>query len=316
MYTAPTELPFPFPSPLYWMLMTPDDYQQRAYFYFQRDRFRDAATVCLEGLGANPNDVDLLFLCGLCGLHLKDNDLTKSSIEALAARAPNWSCTHDLLCYQAIENDRLEVAERHSREAIRWDPETGSRYRTLAYIFERLRRREDAITAARQGLALAPDNIHLLTLLQRLYHLNGDKRLAQEMERRAGEVNPEDADWHLFAGFRLIEAGQKSEGRARMRSSLMAEPNVPADRVDSMARELVRSHWLFKNAFFLRGDWKIRAIALATPLLWFGAGWLIWHPFNWLGWLSLFVVVGWFAHEALFRCCCWLVRRRIERGRL
>ncbi len=296
--------------------MTPDDYQQRAYFFFERDRFREAAAVCLDGLAKDPNDVDLLFLRGLCGLRLKDKDLTQTSIESLAALAPNWSCTHDLLCYQALENDRLEAAERHSREAIRWDPESGGRYRTLAYIFEQLRRREDAITAARQGLALDPDNIHLLTLLQRLYQLNGDKRLAQEMERRAGEVNPEDADWHLFAGYRLIEAGQKSAGRDRMRSSLMVEPDVPTERLDSMAHEIVHSHWLFKNAFFLPDKWQMRAIALATPLLWFGLGWLVWFPFKWLGWLSLFVVVGWFAYEALFRLCCWLVRRRIERGRL
>lgn len=296
--------------------MTPDDYQQRAYFFFERDRFREAAAVCLEGLGADPNDVDLLFLRGLCGLRLKDKELTQTSIESLAALAPNWSCTHDLLCYQALENDRLESAERHSREAIRWDPESGGRYRTLAYIFERLRRLEDAITAARQGLALDPDNIHLLTLLQRLYQLNGDKRLAQEMERRAGEVNPEDADWHLFAGYRLIEDGQKSAGRDRMRSSMMVEPNIPAERLDSMAYQIVHSHWLFKNAFFLSSKWQMRVIALATPLIWFGLGWLVWFPFKWLGWLSLFVVVGLFAYEAMFRFCCWFVRRRIERGRL
>lgn len=296
--------------------MTPDDYLQRAYFLFERDRFRDAAAACLEGLGPHPDDPDLLFLRGMCGLQLKDRELTQMSIESLAAIAPNWSCTHDLLCYQALEDDRLDRAERHSREAIRWDPETGSRYRTLASIFERLSRREDAITAARQGLALDPDNVHLLTLLQRLYHLNGDKRLAQEMERRAGEVNPDDADWHLFAGFRLLEAGQKSEGRSRMRSSLMTEPDISAERLDAMASEIVQSHWLFKNAFFLRDEWQMRAVAIATPFFWFCLGWLVWFPFGWLGWLSLFVVVGWFAYEALFRSCCWLVRRRIKRGRL
>ena len=199
--------------------MTPHDYQHRAYFFFERDRFREAAAVCLEGLSAAPDDCDLLYLRGLCGLRLQDRELTQTSIESLAACAPNWPCTHDLLCFQALEQNRLDAAERHSREAIRWDPEVGGRYGTLAYVFERLGRREDAITAARQGLALDPDNTQLLTLLQRLYQLNGERRLAEEFERRAGEVNPQDADWHLFAGFRLLNAGQKAEGRSRMRSS-------------------------------------------------------------------------------------------------
>ncbi len=156
------------------LLMTPYEYQQRAYFLFERDRFREAAAVCLEGLNTDPDDVDLLFLRGLCGLRLNDRKLTQTSIESLAACAPNWPCTHDLLCFQALEHDWLDAAERHCREAIRGNPEAGGRFGTLAYVFERLGRREDAITAARQGLALDPDNLQLLTLLQRLYQLNGE----------------------------------------------------------------------------------------------------------------------------------------------
>lgn len=296
--------------------MTPSDYQQRAWFFFERERFREAAAVCLEGLSTDPDNVDLLFLRGLCGLHLKDRVLTQSSIESLAACAPNWPCTHDLLCFKALEHDRLDAAERHCREAIRGDPEAGGRFGTLGHVFERLGRREDAITAARQGLALDPNNIQLLTLLQRLYQLNGERRLAEEMEQRAGEVNPEDADWHLFAGFRLLDAGQKAEGRSRMRSSLMAQPDIPAERLDVMAHEIVQSHWLFRNAHFLRNEWPIRIMAVATPFVWFALGWLAWYPFVWLGWLSLILVAGWFAYEALFQLCCRLVRFRITRGRL
>jgi tetratricopeptide (TPR) repeat protein len=296
--------------------MTQPNFQQRAYFFFERDRFRDAVEACMEGLAVDPNDVDLLYLRGLCGLQLKDKELTQSSIESLAACAPDWPCTHDLLCYQALEQNRLDAAERHSRDAIRSDPSIGGRYGTLARIFDRLRRREDAITAARQGLALDPVNLHLLTLLQRLYQLNGERRLAEEMERRAGEVNPEDADWHLFAGFRLLEAGQRNEGRSSIKSSLMAEPNVPTEQVDAMAQAIVQSYWPFKNAFFLRGEWTFRAIAIATPFVWFALGWFVWFPFSWLGWMSLILVVGWFAYEALFWLCCWLVRLRIQRGRL
>ena len=53
-----------------------------------------------------------------------------------------------------------------------------------------------------------------------------------------------------------------------------------------------------------------------VPLIWFSLGWLVWFPFKWLGWLSLALVVGLFAYEALFWLCCRLVRCRIERGRL
>jgi hypothetical protein len=116
--------------------------------------------------------------------------------------------------------------------------------------------------------------------------------------------------------FRLLEAGQKSEGRTRMRSSLMAKPNLPAERLDAMAHEIVQSYWLFKNAQFLRGEWSLRMIAAATSLIWLTLGWLVWFSFGWLGWMSLVLVVGWFAYEALFRFCCWLVRLRIQRGRL
>ena len=136
------------------------------------------------------------------------------------------------------------------------------------------------------------------------------------MERRAGEVNPEDADWHLFAGFRLLEEGMKSEGRTRMRSSLMVEPDLPAERLGAMAQGIVQSHWFFKHARFLPGEWIPRMITLATPLFWFMLGWFVWYPFAWLGWITLFVVVGWFGYEALFWFCCWWVRLRVQRGRL
>jgi tetratricopeptide (TPR) repeat protein len=296
--------------------MTQDDYQERAYFFYERQRFREAAEVCLEGLGVDPNDADLLYMRGLCGFQLHDPELTQSSIEALAACAPNWSGTHDLLCYRALDENRLDAAERHAREAIRWDPQEGSRHGTLACVFDRLGRIEDAITSARRGLSLDPNSIDLLTLLQRLYQLNGEPRLAAEMERRAGEVNPEDADWHLFAGLRLLEAGQNAEARSRMRSSLMVQPNVPRERLDAMAQEIVLAHRFFKHGFFLNNNWRFRAMAVATPCVWFALGWIVWFPFRWLGWMSVILVVGWFAYEAIFRLCCRLVRRRIERGRL
>lgn len=296
--------------------MTPNDFQQRAHFFFERDRWREAVEVCQEGLGVFPEDADLLYLQGLCGLRLKDRELTASSIQSLTACAPEWACTFDLLCYQALEDDKFDAAERQTREGIRLAPETGMRYGTLAYIFQRMHRLEDAITAARQGLKLEPHSGPLLTLLQRLYQINGEKRLAAEMERRAGEVNPEDADWHLFAGFRLLEEGQQSKGRSRLRSSLMAEPNVPAERLDAMAQEIVCSHWLFKHAFFLKNDRSLRVMAVATPFVWFALGWLVWRPIGWLGWLSALLVVGWFAYEALFFLCRRWVRRGIARGRL
>lgn len=298
------------------MSISSQDFRQRAYFYFERERYREAVEVCQEGLAIDPEDPDLLYLQGLCGLRLKDRELADATIRSLAACAPDSPWTNDLLCYQALNDDRFDAAERHARHAIRLAPEASDRYGTLAHIFARLDRLEDAITAARQGLSLDPNNVRLLTLLQRFYQHNGEQRLAAEMERRAGEVNPEDADWHLFAGFRLLEAGHQAEGRSRLRSSLMSEPNVPVERLDAMAHEIVRAHWFFKHGFFLRGEWTMRAVALATPLVWFALGWLIWRPIQWVGWLSLLLVAGWFAYEALFFACCRFVRRRIERGRL
>lgn len=296
--------------------MTAADFQQRAWFFFERERHREAVEVCQQGLAVEPDDADLLYLQGLCGLRLENRELTQSSIESLTACAPEWACTFDLMCYQALEDDKLDAAEHHAREAIRLAPEIGSRYGTLAHVFQRMRRIEDAITAARQGLKLDPHAASLLTLLQRLYQLNGEPRLAAEMERRAGEVNPEDSDWHLYAGFRLLEQGQQHEGRSRLRTSLMSEPNVPAERLNAMAHEIVGAHWLFKHARFLNPDWSIRAMAVATPFVWFALGWLVWRPITWLGWLSAVLVAGGFAYEALFFLCCRWVRRGIARGRL
>lgn len=296
--------------------MNPADFQERAKFFFDRERVREALVVAQDGLSYFPENRDLLYLQGMCGQVLGDRTLVQTSRQTLAASAPEWAGTSHFLCLCALDDNRLDEAEHHARTTIQLSPSNGKGYYVLSVVFLRRHRLEKAISAARDGLAQNPNDILLLTMLQRLYHITGDSRRELEMERRAGEINPEHRLWHLHAGLRLLEDGQVMAGRSRLRTSLRIDPNVASSTLDRMSEEIVRSHWLYRNYYFLKEDWPLRVLAITVSLIFFTLGWLFWWPFFWLGWLTIAFVIAWAAYDATFFLCCRWIRRGIARGRL
>ena len=92
--------------------MPSHDYQQRAYFFFERDRFREAAAVCLEGLSENPDDVDLLYLRGLCGLRLKDQELISRFIDKTTDKNYVGNQNHKFVITSELNLDELLTFNR------------------------------------------------------------------------------------------------------------------------------------------------------------------------------------------------------------
>ena len=134
------------------------------------------------------------------------------------------------------------------------------------------------------------------------------------MERRIGEIDPENSTWHLFAGSERLKAGRSSEARRRFREAVRLDP-AAQEAFAFIATQLVSKSPVFKHAILIR-QWDLRLVALLVPVFWFGAGRLLWRPLNYLGWASLIVVAIALIWEGLFHVARQVTLSRLLRGKL
>lgn len=287
----------------------------RARLHFDRQGWREALRAGHEALALDPEHGEALLICGHSALQLDDLAAARQLSSTLLGIAPDWPPAHLLGGLVASTADRDAVrAEQLFRSAIRLAPEWPAPYATLGLFLGWRRRCEEGITVARRGLKLDPENVEVLTALQSLYRLNGEKELADRYGEMALAVDPEHADLHLEAGLRLLESGQSRRARSRFLDALRLDPE-DAEGKDLIASERVRTHPLFRGGYFLSFRPSILVPALLVPVVWWLLSRLL-SPLVYLAWASAIVVTGLYVYHGLFRLCRWHVRRRIDRGQL
>lgn len=287
---------------------------ERAWFFYQRRRYDEALEECRGGLAADPHDLQLLFLGGLSALLVERVDVAREMAESLLAVAPASVEGHELSGYIADSEDQSRLAEQHFREALRQAPERAELHAVLGNFLGRHGRIEDGITAAFRGLSLSPENAAVLRTLEQLYRLNDEPERAEAIGAKALAADPEDADAHLAAGLRLLEARRGQAATASFREALRLEP-ADGKNLDIIAYERVRNHPFFRHGFFLPIRRDLLIVTLTVPLFWWLLS-LLFSPLRYMVWISLAVIIAGYSYRGLLFLCRKKVLRDLRRGQL
>lgn len=149
----------------------------------------------------------------------------------------------------------LQRALEHATTARRLDPSYGEAWATLGFVLERAGRRDDGLAAAREAIALEPDNWrHHLRLAAASW---GEERLREA--RRTLTLLPGLAMAHWLAASVLVARGALGEAERELRCGL---ENPDGDGTGSSGLgaqhttrfSAVALHWLLGLLLLARGD--------------------------------------------------------------
>ncbi len=285
----------------------------KAEALFDIKRYDEALEAALEALASEPDDLMALYIGAFSALLLKDSETAKRLARSLIVAYPEGPQGHEIMGFLATDANKNRVAETHFREARRLDPENATYTALLSGYLARVGRMEEAITIGLKGLKLDPEDASVLNALETAYRLNDEPEQAARYGERALAANPEGAESHLEAGFRLLESGQRGAARGNFIESLRLDP-AAGDSMEVIAYERVRTLWFFKNGRFLPLDKDVVATAVLTPAVWYGLSYL-WQPFVNLAWLSVVLVAAAYAYVGLFHLGCRIALARLKAGK-
>lgn len=287
---------------------------ERGWFYFNRQQYSEAVDQARHVLKEDPQDENAHLLMGWCALLCDDTAAAMESAKAVLAANPHAADGHELVGH--IEHLRKSTlkAEDAFRTAVRLEPEDAGFRASLGLFLGQRGRVEEGITVAHKGLKIAPEDTRVLHALQTLYRLNDEPELAERMAEQALRIDPEHSGHHLEVGLQILERRQARGARASFLESLRLNP-ADGEAKDVIAHERVRTHPFFKNGIYLPFSRRLFLPTLCVPLVWYGLA-LVFRPFIYLCWASIFVLIFGYFYHGLFVFCRWKVRRGLERGRL
>jgi tetratricopeptide (TPR) repeat protein len=139
---------------------------------------------------------------------------------------PDDPSLHAELGRVLLGRERPQEALEHLERALAAEPEDGVVHalRGLALVATDLRRRREAVEAAREGVRLDPEEPVCHGLLARVCLAARWLPEAQDAAERAVALDPEDGDAHALLGTVLMVRGRPAEAEAAHREALARSP--------------------------------------------------------------------------------------------
>jgi tetratricopeptide (TPR) repeat protein len=129
---------------------------QTAFQYYQEGKLDDAADVCREILGIQPNHPEAVHLLAMLHYQFQEYTLASSYIEKALQLDPNDCYAYFLLGNIFQEQGNLEKAETLFQKTTELNPSFADAYYNLAIILEKTDQLEKALISYRKALALNP----------------------------------------------------------------------------------------------------------------------------------------------------------------
>lgn len=136
-----------------------------------------------------------------------------------------------------LQGGQSDLAVRHFRESVRWDPTVAAAHYNLGFALTARRRDVEAITAFQRATAFDPQHADAENNVGALLHAAGRVDEAEPHYRRALALRPENAEAYDNIGRILSARGQRSEAVAHFRTALELRPD--------WARPMIGLAWLF-----------------------------------------------------------------------
>jgi tetratricopeptide (TPR) repeat protein len=200
----------------------------------------EAATALNQAVAAKPDYIEAILLLGELNLRTGNAPLVVSAMSGLLKQQPNLGPAQLLLAeaYRAME--RFDDAAAIMREQIRASPESPDPYFRLGLILRQQHKTEEARTAFRNALQLAPND---LPAAEQLVELDISQKnfdaARQKVEELENESNPLATDY-LYGKIYAAE-GEWDRALAALHHALNLDPNF------SHAFDLLISTYLSAN---------------------------------------------------------------------
>jgi len=200
----------------------------------------EAATALNQAVAAKPDYIEAILLLGELNLRTGNAPLVVSAMSGLLKQQPNLGAAQLLLAeaYRAME--RFDDAAAIMREQIRASPESPDSYFRLGLILRQQHKTEEARTAFRNALQLAPND---LPPAEQLVELDISQKnfgaARQKVQELGNESNPIATDY-LYGKIYAAE-GDWDRAVAALHHALNLDPNF------SNAFDLLISTYLSAN---------------------------------------------------------------------
>jgi tetratricopeptide (TPR) repeat protein len=194
----------------------PDAWRIRGFALYGLERWDDAAEVASDALGAEPEDIGMLYLLSLA--EEQRGDLAAAEGAILAAL-------------------RLEPE----------DPELLSQYADLTMRAGQLDKAERLLDAAARS---DPESPAILRSRVSLAYLRGDDRGAERLSRKLLELDPEDVSGHRMLGALELNAAKPGSAAERFATVLRDQPSDDFSADRARAARLMAKPQYFPVRFF------------------------------------------------------------------
>ncbi|NNM51877.1 MAG: tetratricopeptide repeat protein, partial [Pseudomonadales bacterium] len=194
---------------------------ESAMRHFNAGHWREAEAACQQVLSVQPKQADALFVMG--GIALKLGHYAEAEKWLGQAQRQTPQCPAALWHALAIAEHaqgKLDLAERHYREALLLDNSLHEAYLNVGTILQMHDQLEEAEDCYRRCLALAPDqadaHVNLGVALMQRHHMQSALHHLQEAIR----LRPMYATAHRNLGLVYMGQGHLHEAEACFRQSL------------------------------------------------------------------------------------------------
>ncbi len=176
------------------------------------------------------------------------SDEAMAAYRAAIAAAPTYSMPRANLGRMLFYRGEIETALEQFRIAVECEPGSVLAQHYLVWSLRRLERFDEAVRAARAGVAATPDMMMLRRDLANALHergAEGDSAESFEVVREALEIEPADLDtWELLGDLRL-ETGDLAGGIEAYRERVVraADPQARTEAREDLAYEILEVQW-------------------------------------------------------------------------
>ncbi len=208
----------------------PEPWRNIGRLYAEQNRFDEARRAFQIGLDLQPNFVPLLVDQGDLAVARGQLNEAVPYYEKAAGLAPTTTLLIKLgLAHQSLHH--WAEAESTYRQAIDHDTKAADAYNNLAWLMvDRGERLNEAEQWAEQATQLSPGRATYLDTLGWVLYSRGEFLKAEQVFRKAAQMEPKNAEIHYHLGVVYDERGNRDDARKALNRALELQPGFPGSK--------------------------------------------------------------------------------------